>query len=222
MRLTNLDGVLFDVDGTLVDTTYIHAVCWSEALAAVGRHRVTADLHHLVGMDGELLLDTVLSDAPPAESLRAELKERHATLYRSYWPGLRPMPGARNLLEHLHDSGLRVVLASSASGEELDALQKALDADQWIDAATSSEDTDAGKPAPDIVLTALAKGDLSADRAVFVGDAIWDGRAAERAGVPFVGLSCGGTPAVDLKGAGAGEVFDTPGHLLAHIGGLSA
>lgn len=214
MRISEADAVLFDVDGTLVDTTYLHVVCWSEAFAAVGRSVVSAEVHHLIGMDGDLLAEDLLGKD---SGLVEEVKERHSSLYKRYWDGLRTLPGARELLEHCHDAGQRVVLASSASGEELGALRTALDADHWLHDTTSSEDADAGKPAADIVQIALDKAGTEPGRAVFVGDAVWDGKAAGAAGVAFVGLTCGGTSATDLRGAGAREVFATPADLLAQV-----
>jgi HAD superfamily hydrolase (TIGR01509 family) len=216
--LTDVEAVLLDVDGTLVDTTYIHAVCWSDALAEHGVPRPTADLHRLVGMAADRFLDTALADSPPAQQLREDLSRRHGELYREHWPRLRPLPGARALLQHLHGLGLRTVLASSAPDDELAALRKALDADQWIDAATTSDDADEGKPAPDLLDAALRQAGVPADRALMVGDAVWDGEAAQRAGIRFVALTCGGTSDQALREAGAEVVFPDPGFLRAHLG----
>ena len=120
--------------------------------------------------------------------------------------GCGPLPGAADLLRACAERGLDVVLASSASEEELAALCSAIDADDAITAATSASDADEGKPAPDIVETALEKSGLDAGRVVFVGDAVWDGHAAGQSHVTFVGVTCGGTPAADLREAGAVEV----------------
>jgi HAD superfamily hydrolase (TIGR01509 family) len=127
------------------------------------------------------------------------------------------LPGARDLVQACAERGLDVVLASSAAEEELAALRSALDADKAIAAATSSSDAEEGKPEPDILQAALDESGLSADQVVFVGDAVWDGRAAERAGITFIGVTCGGTPAEDLRAAGAVEVWDGPAHLLGNL-----
>lgn len=212
--LSGVDVVVLDVDGTLVDTSYLHAVCWSDAFAELCVARPTADLHRLVGMAADRLIAEALADAPPAPQLVADLKRRHGELYEQHWPNLRALPGARELLRELSGRGLRTVLASSAPEEELQVLRKALDADDWIDGATTSDDGD-GKPAPDLVQQALDG--CAPERALMVGDSVWDAESARRAGVPFVGVTCGGTPAADLRDAGASGVFADPAFLLAHL-----
>jgi HAD superfamily hydrolase (TIGR01509 family) len=212
----NLAGVLFDVDGTLVDTTFLHAVCWSEALRQNGHVVRSADLHHAIGMSSEQLLDRVLGDDRDTGDDDA-IVEAHLTLYKQWWGRLNPLPGAADLLRACHARELTVVLASSAKEEELNALRSVLDADDAIDAATSSSDAEEGKPEPDIVMVALEKSGLEPERAVFVGDAVWDGYATEQAGVRFVGLTCGGTPAAELRRAGAVEVWADPQDLLDNI-----
>jgi HAD superfamily hydrolase (TIGR01509 family) len=141
----------------------------------------------------------------------------HRSLYKQWWGRLSPFPGAAELVTTCHDRGLTVVLASSAKADELAALRDALAADAAVDEATSSSDADEGKPEPDIVQVALAEGGLAAERAVFVGDAVWDGYASQRAGVVFVGLTCGGTPEDELRKAGAVEVWADPADLLANL-----
>lgn len=215
--LTDVQAVLLDVDGTLVDSTYLHATCWADAFAELCVARPTADLHRLVGMAADQLIEKALADAPPAKQLRDDIKQRHGELYEQHWPSLRPLPGARELLRHLNGRGLTTVLSSSAPDEELQALRKALDADQWIDAATSSDDAPAGKPAPDLLHAGLKQAGVSADRAVLVGDTVWDGQAARQAGVRFLGVTCGGTTEADLLNAGAEAVFADPAFLLAHL-----
>ena len=209
-------GVLFDVDGTLVDTTYLHATCWAEALRQHGHVIPMADIHHLIGMAGDQLLDEVLGEQRDRDDDDA-LTDAHLTLYRQHWGRLVPLPGAAKLLHACADRGHSVVLASSASDEELQALTSTLDADDAIDVATSSSDADSGKPAPDILEAALKRSGLDPKRVVFVGDAVWDGEAAQRAGVPFIGLTCGGTPAAELRDAGAVEVWRDPAELLERL-----
>ena len=210
-------GVLFDVDGTLVDTTYLHAVCWAEALRQHGHDVPMADVHHAIGMSGDKLLDRCLGEDRDQDEGEA-LDTAHLTLYKQHWGRLRPLPGAADLLRACAERGLDVVLASSASEEELAALCSAIDADDAITAATSDSDAEEGKPAPDILQTALKKSGLDADHVVFVGDAVWDGHAAGNSHVLFVGVTCGGTPAGDLRDAGAVEVWRDPADLLANFG----
>jgi HAD superfamily hydrolase (TIGR01509 family) len=211
--VSTLRGVLFDVDGTLVDTTFLHAVCWSEALRQHGHRVPAADVHHAIGMSGEKLLGHCLGDDRDTDQDDA-LTAAHLTLYKQWWGRLNPLPGAGELLRRCAANGLRVVLASSASEEELGALRCALDAEDVIDAATSSSDAQSGKPAPDIVVSALDKSGLDATEVVFVGDAVWDGCAAQHAGIPFIAVTCGGTPAPELRRAGALEVWTDPANLL--------
>lgn len=206
-------GVLFDVDGTLVDTPYLHAVCWAEALRQGGHDVPMATVHRAIGMGGDRLLDHLLGPDRDTDG-DPQLDAAHLTLYRQFWGRLRPLPGATELIRSCAGRGLRVVLASSASQQELRALRSALDVDDAIDTATSSADADAGKPAPDIVQAALAQSGLEAKHAVFVGDAVWDGQAAARAGVVFVGMTCGGTSEAELRENGAVAVYRDPAQLL--------
>jgi HAD superfamily hydrolase (TIGR01549 family) len=214
--VANSPGVLFDVDGTLVDTTYLHTVCWAEALRGAGHELAMADIHHGVGMGSAELLDHLLGEDRDAAEDDA-LKAAHLVLYRQYWGRLSPLPGARDLLRACADLGLRIVLASSASKEELQVLRSALDADELIAAATSSSDAESGKPRPDILQAALEESGMSADDVVFVGDSVWDGIAAGRASVPFIALTCGGTPATQLREAGAVEVWRDPATLCESL-----
>lgn len=209
-------GVLFDVDGTLVDTTYLHAVWWAEALRQHGHHVPMSTIHHAIGMSSDKLLGACLGENRDTDGDDA-LIDAHLTLYRQSWGRLVPLPGAAKLLHACADRGLDVVLASSASEEELAALKSAIDADDAITTATSSADAEQGKPAPDILQSALEHSGLAADRVVFVGDAVWDGQAAQRSGVTFVGVTCGGTPERDLREAGAVEVWRDPADLLDHL-----
>jgi HAD superfamily hydrolase (TIGR01493 family) len=206
-------GVLFDVDGTLVDTPYLHAVCWAEALRQSGHDVPMATVHRAIGMGSDEILDHLLGH----ERDHADddtVTTAHLALYKTFWGRLRPLPGAVDLMRTCTKRGLRVVLASSASEEELSALCSALDADDAIHTATSSTDADAGKPSPDILEAALDQSGLPPDRVHFVGDSVWDGEAAKRAGVPFIGVTCGGTSEAELREAGAIEVWRDPADLL--------
>ncbi|HEX6501349.1 MAG TPA: HAD family hydrolase [Micromonosporaceae bacterium] len=211
-------GVLFDVDGTLVDTTYLHAVCWWEALRQSGYDVPMARIHRAVGMGSDRLLDHLLG-RDRDQSGDDALSAAHLTLYAAYWGRLRPLPGAADLLRACAARGWRVVLASSASDRELGALRRALDADDVIAVATTKDDAGASKPAPDILQVALDKAGLDPRSAAFVGDAVWDVEAAARAGVPCVAVSCGGTSAAELTDAGAVAVYDDPGAILADLDG---
>lgn len=209
-------GILFDVDGTLVDTTYLHAVCWWDALRANGHHVPMANIHHAIGMGGDELLDHLLGKDRDHDA-DDTLSDTHLALYQQYWQRLQALPGASDLLRRCKAAGLQVVLASSASQQELDALMAVLDADDAVDVGTTADDADSAKPAPDIVHAALERAGLDAADVVFVGDAVWDAAACEKAGVPFVGVTCGGTPEADLREAGAVEVWRDPADLVENF-----
>jgi HAD superfamily hydrolase (TIGR01509 family) len=210
--------VLFDVDGTLVDSNYLNTVAWWEAFAQAGHGAVMARIHRRIGMGSDQLLDELL----PADRDRDAddgIVTAHAALYSVYWSRLRPLPGAVELLRACHDHGLRVILASSAGPRELAVLREVLDADDAIDDATSAGDVDASKPAPDLVEVALEKAGSRPQDAVFVGDAVWDARACVQAGIPCVGLLTGGTSEAELLEAGATRVFPGPADLLEDVPG---
>lgn len=199
-------AVLFDIDGTLVDSNYLHIDAWTDAFAAVGRPIAAWRIHRRIGMDGSLLLDDLLgADA-------AELGERAKALHDHRYAGmaerLRPFDGARELLTTLDRRGIRVVLATSAPQEELDRLLPVLDAPHAIDVITSAEDAETAKPSPDVLRIALERAEVDAADAVFVGDAVWDMAAARRAGVRALGVRTGGYGEDELLDAGAAEVFD--------------
>jgi HAD superfamily hydrolase (TIGR01509 family) len=167
-------------------------------------------------MGSDKLLDYVLGEDRDRSNDDAAITA-HKTLYKQWWGRLVPLPGAADLLRAVAERGLKVVLASSASEEELGALRSALGADDAIDVATSADDAESGKPEPDILQAALDAGGLNADNALFVGDAVWDGHAAARAGLPFIGVACGGTPAAELREAGAVETWKDPADLLDNL-----
>ncbi|MFC0509246.1 HAD family hydrolase [Micromonospora costi] len=210
----NPAGVLFDVDGTLVDTTYLHTVSWWEALRQNEQPVPMASVHRAIGMGSDKLLDHLLGPERDRDG-DAKLRDAHDTLYAEYWERLVPLPGATDLLRACAERGLRVVLATSAAEHEVTALRRALDADDVIDAVTSSADAKESKPAPDILVAALDQSGLPAERVVFVGDSVWDVAAAGKLDIPCVGLTCGGTSRGELAGAGAVAVYDDPAALLA-------
>jgi HAD superfamily hydrolase (TIGR01509 family) len=210
-------GVLFDVDGTLVDTTYLHALCWHDALRAADHIVPMAVLHRAIGMGSEQLLDHVLGEHRNRDEDDA-ISTAHKTLYRVHWERLVALPRASELVRACSEAGLRVVFASSADEHELDALQAALDVDDAVDTTTNADDVERTKPAPDILQVALDKAGLSPSDVVFVGDAVWDCIAANKLDIPFVGLTCGGTSEAELREAGAAEVWRDPGDLLDNLG----
>jgi HAD superfamily hydrolase (TIGR01509 family) len=210
------DAVIFDVDGTLVDTNYLHAVCWWEAFRQKDHHVDMAEIHRAIGMGSDKLLDHLLPEDRDRDADDA-LADAHKALYAAYWTRLRAFDGAADLLRACADRGMTVILASSASSDELAALRAALDADDVITAATSSSDAEQSKPAPDIVGIALDRAGVEPGQAVFVGDSVWDVHACRKAGVTCVAVRSGGICAEDLREAGAVAVYDGVAELLRRI-----
>jgi HAD superfamily hydrolase (TIGR01509 family) len=209
-------GILFDVDGTLIDSSYIHTISWWGAFRQHGYDIPMASIHHFVGMGGDRLVDSLLPDDRD-KSLDSEVMASHAALYASHWPALRRFDGARELLAQCHAAGLAVALASSARNQDLQVMKSILDADAYIDGATSPNDAEESKPAPDILVAALEAIGVDAADAVFVGDAVWDMEAAAALGIPAIGVTCGGVSAAELRDAGAVEVFEGPRDLLENL-----
>ena len=208
-------AVLFDVDGTLVDSNYLHVHAWIQAFHAEGVPVEAWRIHRCIGMDGGTLLQTLAGDADDAGQDR--LKERHSAFYQESAHLLTPLPGARDLLRRVAGLGLQVVLATSAPEDELALLRKVLDCDDVVSEVTSSQDVDTAKPQPDIVDVALERAGVTKDGAVFVGDAVWDCEAARRAEVTSIGVLSGGVSRGELSEAGAAAVFENAAELLAEL-----
>lgn len=206
--------VLFDVDGTLVDSDYLHVWAWLHAFHAVGRPVDAVAIHHGVGMGSSQMLQRLLGDE--AERLGERAKEVHTARYRETFPLLRAFPGAVDLLATVAASA-KVVLATSAQPEEFAELRKVLGADEFLSATTCAEDVDAAKPDPDLVQVALDKAQVGADEAIFVGDTVWDVEAAAKAGVACVCVSSGGVCEDQLLEAGALAVYRDVADLGAHL-----
>ncbi len=214
--MTEISVVLFDVDGTLVDTTYLHAVTWWEAFRQHGHHVAMVRIHRAIGMGSDKLLDHLLPDDRD-RALDDAMRSAHTALYAPYWPRLRAFDRAADLLRACANRGLRVVLASSATDRELRALRDALDAQEAIAAATSSADAGESKPASDIVQIALERGEVAPDAAVFVGDSVWDVKACKKAGLACIAFLTGGTGRDELRQAGAVEIYQGPAELLKSL-----
>ena len=208
--------MLFDVDGTLVDTNYLHAVTWWEAFRQYGHHVAMARIHRAIGMGSDKLLDHLL---PPDRdrTVDDEMRSAHTALYAPYWLRLRAFDGAAELLRACANRGLRVVLASSANEREMGALRNALGAEDVIAAATSSGDAAESKPAPDILQVALERSGVTPEAAVFVGDTVWDVQACKKAGLACIAFLTGGSGREELREAGAVEVYEGPATLLESL-----
>ncbi|MFI0238641.1 HAD family hydrolase [Streptomyces sp. NPDC016845] len=209
-------AAVFDVDGTLADTTPLHTVCWWEALRQAGHQVPMVSVLGAIGLGSSDLLDHLLGKDRDRDE-DASLSAAHKTLYATWFERLAPVQGAADLLRRLHADGWSVVLATSAEGSELEALRAAIDADDAIDATASSDDVEEGKPAPEPVEHALDLVGAKARDSVFVGDSVWDMRAARRAGVVPLGVLSGGVSRAELEKAGAEAVYADTAELLREL-----
>jgi HAD superfamily hydrolase (TIGR01509 family) len=209
---TDARAVLFDVDGTLVDSNYVHVESWQRAFQELETDVDDWRIHRAIGLDSQRLITSLVGEREPAWITRA--KHLHKTYFLTARFRLRAFRDARALMRALHDDGVTVVLATSAPQDELAVLRSVLDADGVIDAATSADDVDSAKPDPDIFEVALTRARVGSEQAIVIGDATWDFVAAGRAGIAGYGVRCGGTPDADLLDAGARDVFDDPADLL--------
>jgi HAD superfamily hydrolase (TIGR01549 family) len=197
-------AAILDVDGTLVDSVYHHALAWHRAIRRSDLEVPVWRVHRLIGMGGDQIVKTLFDEEVEercGDAIRAAEKEEYEPLMGE----VRPLAGARELMEELKDRGHRVVLASSAKADELDFYLDLLEIRELADAWTSSADVEATKPNPDLVVVALEE--VGGGAAVMVGDSIWDCEAAKRADVPSVGLLTGGFADGELRDAGAEVVF---------------
>jgi HAD superfamily hydrolase (TIGR01549 family) len=213
--VNTLSTVLFDIDGTLVDSNYVHIATWSRALAEVGEPVDSWRIHRAIGMDSAKLLDSLLHER--AEVLGARAKDLHHRYFLEAADQLRPFAGAVELLRTLAGHGMGVVLATSAPQDELDVLKRVLGVDDSIARSTSASDVESAKPDPDIVHAALAKAGATAAGAMMVGDSIWDVQSAARAGVACLAVLAGGTGGRELRDAGAVAVYEDAADLLRNL-----
>ena len=215
MPTATCKAVLLDIDGTLVDTNFLHVDAWLRACADLG-HPVDAwRVHRAIGMDSSKLLATLLDD--DEERLGDAVKERHAIHYAADQERMRRFAGAQELLRELADRGLQVVLATSAPQEEFDMIIAALDPGDSVSQVTTAEDVEEAKPAPDVIQVALRKAGVTADEAIMVGDAAWDAESSAAAGVRCIGVLSGGYGAAELRDAGAIAVYDDVAELLRRL-----
>ncbi len=207
--------MLFDIDGTLVDSNYIHVDAWSRAFFDAGVSVPAWRIHRCIGMDGGKLLESLVGSADSDVAHQAQ--SLHSEYYEQASHRLQVLPGARDLLARIKDLGPVVVLATSAPESELALLRDLLDVEDIVAVVTSAEDADVAKPSPEIVEVALDRAGVSAGNAVMVGDSVWDMKAARKAGVVCLGVRCGGVPDAELRSAGAEDVYEDPADLLARL-----
>ena len=197
-------AAILDIDGTLVDTNYHHAIAWYRAFK---QHEIVLPIwriHRHIGMGGDQLIAALCDDATEEEQ-GDDIRDAEKALYFELIDEVRPLAGSRELIEDLKDRGHSVVLASSAKADEVEHYLDLLDARQLADDWTTSADVEATKPEPDLVKAAMEKaGD---EDAVMVGDTTWDCEAAKRAGIQTIAVLTGGFSEAELRDAGAVAVF---------------
>lgn len=201
-----LPAAILDIDGTLVDTNYHHAIAWFRAMRQHGHIVPLWKIHRHIGMGGDQLVTSLLSDEVERRE-GDDIRAAESALYLSTIEEVEPLRGARDLIEDLKDRGHRIVLASSAKANEVEHYLDLLDARGVVDDWTSSADVEQTKPAPDLIQAALEK--IGGGPAVMIGDSTWDCKAAKRAKVQSVAVLTGGFSSEELRTAGASTVFES-------------
>jgi HAD superfamily hydrolase (TIGR01549 family) len=207
-------AAILDIDGTLVDTNYQHAIAWYRAFLQSNVVLPIWRVHRHIGMGGDQLVAALAGEEFDREH-GDDVRTAEKVLYMALIEEVRPFADARALLEHLKAQGHTVVLASSAKPDEVEHYLDLLDARDLADGWTHSGDVARTKPQPDLVGAAVEK--AGGGQAVMVGDSTWDCEAAKRAGVPTVAVLTGGFSEGELRDAGAAAVFPSLSELLAHL-----
>lgn len=209
-------GMIFDVDGTLVLSNDAHANSWVAALAEAGYQIPYTRIRPLMGMGGDQMLPQLVPGLSAKEGPGKAIGDRRLQIFlTTYAPHLQPAPGARRLVERVQQLGIQMIVASSAKQEELAVLLKAAQVADLLTQTTTSDDAPASKPAPDIVMVACAKLGLPPAAVMMLGDTRFDVAAAHGSGVAVIGVRCGGASNADLTGASA--IYDDPEDLYQHL-----
>jgi len=205
-------GVIFDLDGTLVDTNYIHVLAWHRSFLETGQYVPMWSIHRVLGMSSAQLLEELTG------RFDDDVSERHGRHFRAILDEVKAVPGAGDLLREVHRRGATVAIATSAKEQDLEAMLAAIGAPEGnIDCVVHGAEVERSKPAPDIFATALDRSGLRAEEAVAVGDTTYDVLAAGRCGLSCVALLTGGIAAAELMQAGAAAVYEDPRDLLAQL-----
>lgn len=211
-----IEAVIFDIDGTLVDSVDLHARAWKEAFEKFGRDVPFEDVRKQIGKGGDQLMPVFFSKEE-LEGFGEEMEEYRGDLYkREYLPRVRAFPKVRELFERVRADDKRIALASSAKEDELETYKRIARIEDLIEAETSADDAEKSKPHPDIFEAALEDlGDMNARRVIVVGDTPYDAEAARKINLRAIGVLCGGFPEADLRAAGCLSLYRDPADLLA-------
>ncbi len=211
----SLQAVILDVDGTLVLSNDAHAQAWVEGFAAYGYDVAFDKVRPLIGMGGDQVIPKMVSGLNDEEGDgKAIAEKRKELIMERLGPTLSPTKGARDLVLRMQEHGLKLIIASSATSQELSVLLKAAQVDDLLKEATTSSDAEASKPAPDIVEAALDKLKMEPSQVLMIGDTPYDIQSAKGAGVELIAVRCGGFDDEELKQAIA--IYDDPADILAH------
>jgi HAD superfamily hydrolase (TIGR01509 family) len=206
-------GVIFDIDGTLVDSNDAHARSWVDTFAEAGYDVSFDAVRPLIGMGADKLLPKTIGLRHDSEEGKKLVKRRSEIFRERYLPRLRPLPGSRALVQRIKSDGLKAIVATSAKEEELAGLLKAAQVEDLMEEKATASDARRSKPDPDIVEAAIEESGIPARQLVMIGDTPYDIEAATRAGVRSIGFRSGGWTDEGLKGAA--EIYDGPADLLA-------
>lgn len=202
-------AVLLDVDGTLVDSNYFHVVAWFRALRKHGHTPTFGEIHRLIGMGADQLIERLVGDQDDG------VEDAWQDEFEDLRDEIPATPGAADLVRTLHERGFTTVYATSGKPDDVEALRKVIDADDYVDHTVNSSEVDESKPAPDIFQLALKRADTS--QAIVVGDTVWDVKAAAACNLKCVAVLTGGISEAELRDAGAVAVYESPRHLLNEL-----
>lgn len=210
-----VQGVILDVDGTLVLSNDAHAQAWIEAFAAFGYDIPFDKVRPLIGMGGDHVIPELVPDLNKEEGIGKEIGDRRKELVvNKFAPQLKPTPGSRELVQKMKEMGLKLIIGSSASSKELSVLLKVAQVDDLVQEQTSADDAESSKPSPDLVKAALKQLQLPPEQVIMLADTPYDVESAGQAGVAVIALRSGGFSDQDLSGSIA--IYDDPADLLAH------
>jgi HAD superfamily hydrolase (TIGR01549 family) len=201
-----IEALVFDVDGTLVDTNYQHALAWFRAFRRFDISPAIWRIHRAIGMGGDQLVAAVAGD-DVEKSSGDDLRSAWTEEFGVFLPQVQPFEGARPLLEEVKQRGLKLVLASSGEPEHVEHYLDLIGGRELADSWTTSADAEETKPAPDLIQTAMKK--MDSDNAVMIGDSVWDAEAAGRAGIGTYAVLTGGFSVEELESAGAKKVYES-------------
>lgn len=212
-----LKAVIFDVDGTLVDSNDLHAQAWQRAFLKFGYHLPYRELRQQVGKGGDNYIPYFLSPSDNKQVGRELDRYKSELFRREYQRHMRPFPAVRELFERIESQGLKIALATSAKGDELEQYLELLNIKDLLDERTSKDDAAHSKPHPDVFAAALEKLEVVSMEAIAVGDTPYDAQACSKIDLPIMGVLCGGFHEEELRSAGCRAIYRDPADILTHF-----